>query len=76
MGSLSAARFNPPVRALAERLKQAGKPSKLSHCACARKLVILAFAIAKSGKAFDSKQFERLLEAKRDRAETLSRLAS
>jgi transposase len=65
MGSLSAARFNPPVKALAERLKQAGKASKLNHCACARKLAILAFAIVKSGKAFDPKQFERIVEAKR-----------
>ena len=45
--ALSASRFNPPLKAFAQRLKQAGKPHKIVITAVARKLIILANAVLK-----------------------------
>jgi transposase len=42
MATLTAARFNPVVRAQYERLRAAGKPEKVARCAAARKLLLLA----------------------------------
>ena len=50
--TLSAARYNPKVKALYVRLKAAGKPDKVARIAAARKLLLIAFAIYKSGKPF------------------------
>jgi len=50
--TLSAARYNPKVKALYMRLKAAGKPDKVARIAAARKLLLIAFAIYKSGKPF------------------------
>jgi transposase len=52
-GAVSAARFNPPVRALYDRLIQAGKHTKVARCAAARKLLHQVFAIATKGLVFD-----------------------
>lgn len=52
MATLSAARYNPPVRAFYQRLLASGKASKVARCACARKLVHLAFAIIKHQQPF------------------------
>lgn len=53
MATLSAARFNPVLRAQYERLRAAGKPPKVARCAAARKLLHLAFAVVTKRRAFD-----------------------
>jgi len=41
MAAFTACRFNPVIRALAERLKQKGKAYKVVITACMRKLLII-----------------------------------
>lgn len=53
MATLSAARFNPVIRAQYERLRAAGKPAKVARCAAARKLLHLAFAVVSKKRVFD-----------------------
>jgi transposase len=53
MATLSAARHNPLIRAQYQRLRAAGKPSKVARCACARKLMHLAYAVVTKGERFD-----------------------
>jgi len=50
MAAVSAIRCNPSFRAFYQRLVQEGKPRKVAIVAVARKLVVLANAIAKSKK--------------------------
>ena len=45
LASLSAARYNPAIKALYERLRAKGKPMKLARCAAARKLLHLAWTV-------------------------------
>jgi len=45
MATMSAVRFNPLIQAQYERLRAAGKPSKVARCAAARKLLHLAYAV-------------------------------
>ena len=45
LATLSAARYNPQIRAFYERLRAAGKPVKVARCAAARKLIHLAWAL-------------------------------
>ncbi len=45
MAALSAGRWNPVLRPFYMRLRERGKPAKLAHCAVARKLVHLAWAV-------------------------------
>jgi transposase len=47
LAAMNAARFNPVLRALYERLRQAGKPPKLAFVAVARKLLTILNAIAR-----------------------------
>jgi transposase len=54
MPALSAMRFNPAVRALVARLKQAGRlHPKQIVVAAMRKLLVLCFGVLKTGKPFD-----------------------
>jgi transposase len=53
MATLTAARFNPVIRVQYERLRAAGKPSKVARCAAARKLLHLAFAVVTKKRPFD-----------------------
>jgi transposase len=53
MATLTAARYNPAVRALYERLRAAGKPPKVARCAAARKLLHQMWAIGTSRRPFD-----------------------
>jgi transposase len=54
LGTLSAVRFNPAIKVFWERLRlEKQKPSKVARCACARKMLHIAFAVVTSGKAFD-----------------------
>ena len=51
---LTASRYNPALQAFADRLKAAGKRPKVVLVAVARKLVVLANAILRSGKPWDA----------------------
>lgn len=53
LATLSAAQHNPAIKVFYERLKAAGKPKKVARCAAARKLLHLAWAVVRSGRAFD-----------------------
>lgn len=53
LATLSAARHNPAVRATYQRLRAAGKPEKVARCAAARKLLRIAWAVARKGEPFD-----------------------
>jgi transposase len=55
MAAHSAAKHNPALRPFAERLKAAGKEPKVVLVAVARKLLVIANAILKSGKPWDRK---------------------
>ena len=53
--SLSAVRFNPPLRAFYQRLRGAGKPAKVALVAVARKLLTVLNALIRSGSRWDEK---------------------
>lgn len=53
MATLSAARYNPALKAAYERLRAAGKPSKVARCAVARKLLHLAYALVTQEQVYD-----------------------
>ena len=53
MAALSASRFNPRMRAFKDRLVRAGKKAKVILTAVARKLVVLANAVLRTGRRWD-----------------------
>ena len=53
MATLSAARYNPAVKAFHARLRAAGKPPKVARCAAARKLLHQAWALGSKQQRFD-----------------------
>jgi len=53
LATLSAARHNPHIRPFYDRLRAAGKPTKVARCAAARKLLHLAYALATNRTDFD-----------------------
>jgi transposase len=55
MAAHAASRYNPAIRPFAERLKSAGKKPKVVLVAVARKLLVIANAILKSGKPWEGK---------------------
>jgi len=50
LAALSAVRYNPAVRAFYERLRAAGKAAKVALTAAARKLLVIADAILRTGR--------------------------
>ena len=50
MAVLSAVRYNPALKAFYGRLRAAGKPAKLALTAAARKLLVIADAIVRTGR--------------------------
>ena len=52
MATLSAIVHNPPIKAMYDRLKKAGKPSKLAMTACMRKLLIILNAMLKTNQTW------------------------
>jgi transposase len=54
MAALVASRYNPVIKTFYQRLLAAGKPKKLALTACARKLLTILNAMARSGKPFDA----------------------
>ena len=53
MAALVGTRYNPVIKAFYQRLIAAGKPKKLALTACARKLLTILNAMARTGKPFD-----------------------
>ena len=53
MATLSAARYNPAIKAFYQRLRAAGKPQKVARCAAARKLLHLAWALGSKRQRFE-----------------------
>lgn len=53
MAAAAAARFNPAIRALRDRLVAAGKPPKVARIACIRKLLTILNAIVRDGAPWD-----------------------
>ena len=53
MAALSAARYNPVIKAFYDRLLSKGKPKKVALVACMHKLLTILNAIMKSGKPWD-----------------------
>ncbi len=51
--ALTAIRYNPQLKAFADRLTLAGKPRMVVVTAVMRKLLVLAYAVLKSGRQFD-----------------------
>jgi len=50
--TLSAARYNPSIKAIYRRLKEPGKPDKVARIAATRKLLLIAHAIYESAEPF------------------------
>ncbi|MBC7093784.1 IS110 family transposase [Candidatus Bipolaricaulota bacterium] len=50
--TLAAVRFNPGVRGIYRRLKEKGKPEKVARMAAARKLLLIAHAVYRSGQPY------------------------
>jgi len=65
LATLTAARFNPIIKAQYERLRAAGKPMKVARCAAARKLVHLAWAVVTKRQPFDPSYGMRMVEERR-----------
>lgn len=55
MAAVSAIRCNEPIKAFAERLKKAGKPSKVVIVACMRKLLTIMNAMLKNNAQWSPK---------------------
>lgn len=53
MPSVVAMQHNPPVRAMAERLKARGKPGMVIAIAAMRKLLHIVYGVLKNGRPFD-----------------------
>ena len=54
MATLTAARYNPVIRAFYERLRAAGKLPKVALVACMRKLLTTLNAMVRTGKPWDA----------------------
>jgi transposase len=54
MAALTASQHNPAIKAFYERLKAAGKLSKVALVACMRKLLAMLNAMVRTGKPWDA----------------------
>ena len=63
MAALSAARFNPVIRAYYQHLIERGKNGKVATVAAARKLACIAWAVATKGEDFNPAYTARLPQA-------------
>jgi transposase len=54
MATLAAARRNPIIAALYQRLRAAGKPPKVALTACMRKLIVILNAMVRDGRPWQS----------------------
>jgi len=62
LATLSATRDNPAIKAFYDRWRAAGKAPKVARCAAARKLLRLAWAVVRTGRAFDPAYNQRQME--------------
>jgi transposase len=53
MTAIASVRSNPIIRRFYPRLRQRGKPAKVALCACARKLILIAWAVVAKRQLFD-----------------------
>lgn len=53
LATLSAARYNPTIKAFYQRLREKGKPPKVARCAAARKLLHIAWAVVTKDQDYD-----------------------
>ena len=53
MAAVASVRSNPIIRRFYRRLRQRGKPAKVALCACARKLIHIAWAVVTKHQLFD-----------------------
>jgi hypothetical protein len=53
LATLSAASYNPAIQPFCDRLRARGKAHKVARCAAARKLLHIAWAVARKGQSFD-----------------------
>lgn len=53
MATLSATRFNPPIKAMYQRLLAKGKPKKVAQIACMRKLIVTLNAMVRDGTTWN-----------------------
>lgn len=53
MATLTATRYNAPIRAFYDKLLARGKPKKVALVACMRKLLTMLNAMVKTGKSWD-----------------------
>ena len=56
LAALAASRVPGPLRAFAQRLRAKGKPSKVALVAVARRLLVIANAVVRDGRACDEKR--------------------
>ena len=69
LGTLTSVRFNPAIKVFWERLRlEKNKPVKVVRCACARKMLHIAFAVVRSRKVFDPDYKSPLKEVLTDKA--------
>jgi transposase len=52
LAAFIASRYDPLIKAFRQRLQEAGKPTKLALTACARKLLTILNAMARSGQSY------------------------
>jgi transposase len=52
MAAIASVRSNPIIRHFYQRLRQRGKPAKVALCACARKLIHIAWAVVTKKQSF------------------------
>ena len=57
--TLAAVRFNPAVGKTYRRLKGKGKPEKVARIAAARKLLLIAHAVYRSGQPYRAPETSR-----------------
>lgn len=53
MPALVAIRYNPAVKAVYQKLVEAGKPKKVALIACMRKLLHIVYGVLKNKTVFD-----------------------
>lgn len=53
MATLSAVRFNKPIKAFYDRLLSRGKPKKVALVACMRKLLTILNTLTKKNREWD-----------------------
>jgi transposase len=59
MAAVVARRYNPVIKAFADRLEKAGKPFKVLITACMRKLLTILNAMVKTGQMWDATAVQR-----------------